>query len=33
VRLINQVQQAMPGYLVPKLVKEPAGAASKQYLF
>ncbi len=31
--LIKQVQQALPGYLVPKLVKEQAGAASKQYLF
>ena len=31
--LIKQVQQTMPGYLVPKLVKERAGAASKQYIF
>jgi L-lysine 2,3-aminomutase len=31
--LIKQVQHALPGYLVPKLVKEQAGAASKQYLF
>ncbi len=28
--LIRQVQTALPGYLVPKLVKEQAGAASKQ---
>lgn len=28
--LIRQVQIALPGYLVPKLVKEQAGAASKQ---
>ena len=28
--LIRQVQAALPGYLVPKLVKEQAGAASKQ---
>jgi EF-P beta-lysylation protein EpmB len=31
--LILQVQAALPGYLVPKLVKEQAGAASKQYVF
>jgi len=31
--LIRQVQQTLPGYLVPKLVKEQAGAASKQYIF
>jgi len=31
--LIQQVQAALPGYLVPKLVKEQAGAASKQYVF
>jgi EF-P beta-lysylation protein EpmB len=28
--LIQQVQAALPGYLVPKLVKEQAGATSKQ---
>ncbi len=28
--LIQQVQAALPGYLVPKLVKEQAGGASKQ---
>ena len=28
--LIKQVQAALPGYLVPKLVKEQAGATSKQ---
>lgn len=28
--LIRQVQATLPGYLVPKLVKEQAGAASKQ---
>lgn len=28
--LIREVQSALPGYLVPKLVKEQAGAASKQ---
>jgi EF-P beta-lysylation protein EpmB len=28
--LIRQVQAVLPGYLVPKLVKEQAGAASKQ---
>lgn len=28
--LIKQVQATLPGYLVPKLVKEQAGAASKQ---
>lgn len=32
-KLINQVQQTLPGYLVPKLVKEQAGGTSKQYLF
>lgn len=31
--LMMQVQAALPGYLVPKLVKEQAGAASKQYVF
>ncbi len=30
--LIGQVQAALPGYLVPKLVKEQAGAVSKQYV-
>ena len=30
--LIRQVQAALPGYLVPKLVKEQAGGASKQSL-
>lgn len=30
--LIKQVQDTLPGYLVPKLVKEQAGAASKQYI-
>ena len=32
-KLINLLQQTLPGYLVPKLVKERAGAASKQYIF
>lgn len=31
--LIKQLQAALPGYLVPRLVKEQAGAASKQYIF
>jgi EF-P beta-lysylation protein EpmB len=31
--LIRQVQATLPGYLVPKLVTEQAGAASKQYIF
>jgi EF-P beta-lysylation protein EpmB len=31
--LIRQMQAALPGYLVPKLVKEIAGADSKQYVF
>jgi L-lysine 2,3-aminomutase len=31
--LINQVQATLPGYLVPKLVKEQAGALSKQIIF
>jgi EF-P beta-lysylation protein EpmB len=31
--LIEQVQAALPGYLVPKLVKEQAGAVSKQAIF
>lgn len=31
--LIKQVQTTLPGYLVPKLVKEQAGAASKQSIF
>jgi len=31
--LINQVQAALPGYLVPKLVRERAGALSKEYIF
>jgi EF-P beta-lysylation protein EpmB len=30
--LIRQMQTALPGYLVPKLVKEIAGADSKQYV-
>jgi EF-P beta-lysylation protein EpmB len=30
--LIKQVQDTLPGYLVPKLVKEQRGAASKQYI-
>lgn len=30
IALIQQVQAALPGYLAPKLVKEQAGAASKQ---
>jgi EF-P beta-lysylation protein EpmB len=30
IALIKQVQAALPGYLVPKLVKEQAGALSKQ---
>ena len=30
--LIKLVQATLPGYLVPKLVKEIAGAASKQYI-
>jgi EF-P beta-lysylation protein EpmB len=30
--LIRQVQTTLPGYQVPKLVKERAGAASKQYI-
>ncbi|MEF3076379.1 EF-P beta-lysylation protein EpmB [Methylobacter sp. Wu1] len=31
--LMRQVQAALPGYLVPKLVKEVAGMNSKQYVF
>lgn len=31
--LIEQVQNTLPGYLVPKLVKEIAGAEAKQYVF
>jgi L-lysine 2,3-aminomutase len=31
--LIRQVQHNLPGYMVPKLVREQAGAASKQYIF
>lgn len=31
--LMGQVQAILPGYLVPKLVKEVAGMASKQYVF
>jgi L-lysine 2,3-aminomutase len=31
--LIRQVQATLPGYLVPKLVTEQAGATSKQYIF
>jgi len=31
--LIQQVQATLPGYLVPKLVTEQTGAASKQYIF
>jgi EF-P beta-lysylation protein EpmB len=30
--LIRHVQATLPGYLVPKLVKEKAGAMSKQYI-
>jgi L-lysine 2,3-aminomutase len=30
--LIEQVQQTLPGYLVPKLVSEQAGAGSKRYV-
>jgi L-lysine 2,3-aminomutase len=30
--LIKQVQATLPGYLVPKLVKEQAGALSKQII-
>lgn len=30
--LLRQVQNRLPGYLVPKLVKEQAGAAAKQYV-
>ena len=30
--LIEQVQNTLPGYLVPKLVKEQAGYKSKQYV-
>lgn len=30
--LIEQVQAVLPGYLVPKLVKETAGASSKEYV-
>jgi EF-P beta-lysylation protein EpmB len=30
--LIKHVQATLPGYLVPKLVKEEAGATSKQYI-
>ncbi len=33
IALINQVQATLPGYLVPKLVKEQAGALSKQIIF
>jgi KamA family protein len=32
VALIKQAQATLPGYLVPKLVKEQAGALSKQYI-
>ena len=32
VALIKQVQATLPGYLVPKLVKEQAGTMSKQYI-
>jgi L-lysine 2,3-aminomutase len=31
--LIKQVQDGLPGYLVPKLVKETTGSLSKQYVF
>jgi KamA family protein len=31
--LISQVQAALPGYLVPKLVRERAGALAKEYVF
>jgi EF-P beta-lysylation protein EpmB len=31
--LVRQMQAALPGYLVPKLVKEIAGVDSKQYVF
>ena len=30
--LITELQRTLPGYLVPKLVKEQAGAMSKQYI-
>jgi L-lysine 2,3-aminomutase len=30
--IMNQVQNKLPGYLVPKLVKEVAGAKAKQYV-
>jgi L-lysine 2,3-aminomutase len=33
ITLINQVQATLPGYLVPKLVKEQVGALSKQIIF
>ena len=33
IALIAQVQALLPGYLVPKLVKEQAGGTSKQALF
>jgi len=31
--IIKQVQATLPGYLVPKLVREQAGGASKEYIF
>jgi len=31
--LMRQIQAILPGYLVPKLVKEQAGGASKQPIF
>lgn len=31
--LIRRVQSALPGYLVPKLVRERAGALAKEYVF
>jgi L-lysine 2,3-aminomutase len=30
---MRQIQAVLPGYLVPKLVKEQAGGASKQPIF
>jgi L-lysine 2,3-aminomutase len=32
INLIKQIQATLPGYLVPKLVKELAGALSKQII-
>lgn len=31
--LIKQVQAALPGYLVPKLIREQAGSLAKEYVF